>query len=82
MAGLAGHLARHLPPYAVPLFIRIQPEANTTGTFKFRKVELVEEGFDLDKVGDPIWFLPPGASDFGLFDDEKRRRLIAGEYRL
>ncbi|MDP0947577.1 AMP-binding enzyme, partial [Klebsiella pneumoniae] len=39
--GLYQTLADRLPSYAVPLFIRVQPEAETTGTFKYRKVELV-----------------------------------------
>ena len=78
----AAHLRDRLPPYAVPLFIRIQPEAETTGTFKFRKVELVKQGFDLSQTDDPIWFLEPGSDQFVEFDAVMRRRLDAGEYRL
>ena len=38
-----------LPPYAQPLFLRLQPEIETTGTFKYRKIDLVEDGFDPEK---------------------------------
>ena len=58
-AGLHAALSAKLPSYAVPIFIRVQPEAETTGTFKYRKVELVADGFDPDKVDEPIWMLDP-----------------------
>ena len=58
-AGLYKSLAAKLPSYAVPIFIRVQPEAETTGTFKYRKVELVADGFDPDKVNEPLWMFDP-----------------------
>ncbi|MDJ0979220.1 MAG: long-chain-acyl-CoA synthetase [Erythrobacter sp.] len=82
MAGFAAHCRANLPPYAVPLFVRIQPQAETTGTFKFRKVELVEEGFDLSRIEDPIWFLEPGADAYVRMGAGHQDRLAAGEYRL
>lgn len=80
--GLAGHLKANLPSYAVPLFLRIQPEADTTGTMKFRKVELVKEGFDITRVKDPIWFLEPGKSGYVAFANEHMDRIQSGAYRL
>ena len=82
ITGLAEHCKANLPPYAVPLFVRIQPEAETTGTFKFRKVELVKEGFDLTQTEDPIWFLEPGSPHYVRMEKSHEDRIIAGEYRL
>lgn len=82
MAGLKDHLARHLPTYAIPLFIRIQPQAETTGTFKFRKVELVKEGFDVAMVSDPLWFLDPGANEYVKLGPVEWARINDGGYRL
>ncbi len=82
IGGLREHLAAHLPVYAIPLFIRIQPEAETTGTFKFRKVELVKEGFDIDAVNDPIWFLEPGQQDFIRLGADQHDRIKNGGYRF
>ena len=82
MLGLAEHLRTTLPAYAVPLFLRIQPEAETTGTFKFRKVELVKQGFDLSQIDDPVWFLEPGAGEYSELDEAISDSIIAGEYRL
>lgn len=82
ISGLAEHCRANLPAYAVPLFIRLQPEAETTGTFKFRKVDLVQEGFDPERVEDPVWFLEPGAAGYVRLQSRHHDALVAGEYRL
>ena len=42
----ARHLARRLPTYAQPVFIRISATLDATETFKQKKQQLVREGFD------------------------------------
>lgn len=54
---LAQFLSDELPGYAVPLFIRLRPEQELTGTFKFRKVELKQQGFDPARVSEPLYAL-------------------------
>ncbi len=54
---LARALTAELPAYAVPLFLRVREQQETTGTFKYRKVELKNEGFDPDKVTEPLYVL-------------------------
>ena len=48
-------VARELPAYAQPLFVRLLPAIETTGTFKARKVELVGDGFDPAKIKGPLY---------------------------
>ncbi|HWU26756.1 MAG TPA: long-chain-acyl-CoA synthetase [Rhizomicrobium sp.] len=57
LAPLARTLSANLPGYARPLFIRIRPELETTGTFKLRKIDLVNEGFDPATIRDPLFIL-------------------------
>ncbi|XP_076443429.1 long-chain fatty acid transport protein 6-like [Babylonia areolata] len=45
-----------LPFYARPLFLRILPEARMTGTFKQHKVEFVQQGYDIAKVKDDLYY--------------------------
>ncbi|WP_457818026.1 hypothetical protein, partial [Staphylococcus aureus] len=60
LAALAGHVNTSLPPYARPVFLRLQHEIETTGTFKYRKMDLVEQGFDPAKVeGEPLFVRDP-----------------------
>ncbi|XP_006895366.1 PREDICTED: very long-chain acyl-CoA synthetase isoform X1 [Elephantulus edwardii] len=51
------HIAEYLPTYARPRFIRVQDTIEITGTFKHRKVTLVEEGFNPASVKDTLYFL-------------------------
>ena len=57
-------LSEHLPKYAIPVFIRVQKDADTTGTFKYRKVELVKEGFDPEIVDEPLWYFDPDTNKY------------------
>ena len=50
------HVARELPAYAQPLFVRMLPPIDTTGTFKYRKIDLVADGFDPGKIKGPLFF--------------------------
>src|SRR5258708_19477867 len=49
-------VARELPSYAQPLFVRILPAIETTGTFKARKMDLIADGFDPGKIKGPLYF--------------------------
>ncbi|XP_004421620.1 PREDICTED: very long-chain acyl-CoA synthetase [Ceratotherium simum simum] len=51
------HVADYLPSYARPRFLRIQDTIEITGTFKHRKVTLMEEGFNPAVVKDALYFL-------------------------
>jgi fatty-acyl-CoA synthase len=56
---LGAHVARELPAYAQPLFVRILPAMDTTGTFKVRKMDLVADGYDPAKVKGPLFLHDP-----------------------
>jgi fatty-acyl-CoA synthase len=53
---LYAHVGETLPAYARPAFLRVQARAELTGTFKVCKVELQAEGFDPDRVSDPLYY--------------------------
>ena len=40
------HLAKRLPDYARPVFLRIRGEMDVTSTFKQKKIDFVAQGFD------------------------------------
>lgn len=81
-SNLRAKLSSSLPAYAIPVFIRVQPEAETTGTFKYRKVELVQEGFDPSRTGDPVWILDIETGAYVPLTPERHARLSAGGYRF
>jgi fatty-acyl-CoA synthase len=53
------HVERNLPAYAQPLFVRVMPAMDTTGTFKVRKMDLVADGYDPAKIKGPLFFKDP-----------------------
>jgi fatty-acyl-CoA synthase len=53
------HVAHELPAFAQPLFVRVLPEIETTGTFKARKMDLVADGYDPAKIKGPLFFHDP-----------------------
>ena len=54
---LSAHIRAELPAYAVPLILRFKTEVEVTGTFKYRKVELVAEGFDPSSISDTMFLM-------------------------
>jgi fatty-acyl-CoA synthase len=82
LKALHAYVSAELPAYARPLFLRIQPEIETTGTFKYRKVDLVTEGFDPTKTPDPIWFDHPVERTYVRVTPELHADIQAGKFRL
>ncbi len=79
---LRQHLAGRLPPYALPLFVRILREMDVTATFKHKKDDLARAGFDPSKTSDEIYFNDDGRKSFVRLDDKLLQRIQAGQLRL
>lgn len=61
---LGKSLRDHLPGYAIPIFLRLADSLPMTGTFKVKKVELQNEGFDMKKIDDPLYFYDSKKSSY------------------
>ncbi len=80
MDALAVHLEKNLPSYARPIFLRFQHEIATTSTFKQRKIDLAEEGFDPGAIKDLLYVLDRNTDryiklDAKIYDDIKSGRM-------
>jgi fatty-acyl-CoA synthase len=82
LAALHRHLADRLPAYARPLFLRICPRAELTGTLKYTKTELAREGFDPSGCTDPLYFSHPELHAYVALDAPLYDRITAGAVRL
>jgi fatty-acyl-CoA synthase len=82
LAALRAALAAALPEYARPLFVRIVPALALTGTFKLSKRQLLEEGYDPQRVTDPLYFDDRADGRYLPLDTNLYRRLQAGSLRL
>ncbi len=79
---LAKHLHVSLPNYAVPAFVRLVTKVDLTGSFKFQKVRLRDEGYDLNKVSDPLYFLNSIQNVYVPFTAEVLQQLADGTIRI
>ena len=82
LAGLHAHLARALPDYARPLFLRVCRELEVTATFKPKKSDRVREGFDPAATADALYFDDRERGAFVPLDAALYRQILAGERRL
>ncbi len=79
---LRAHLATALPGYARPVFLRLTPQIETTGTFKYRKVDLVRDGFDPTRAPDPVFFDHPAEKRYVPVTPELYAQIESGGFRL
>ncbi len=78
----SNRIRRHLPSYAVPKFIRMKKEFETTGTHKIKKNMLREEGFDIKKISDPVFVLLPGKEAYEPLTPEIHQEILKGKYKF
>ena len=79
LEGFAAYARAELPAYAVPVFLRIQPDIDVTGTFKMVKGDLRKQGYDIGQTDDPVYVMPSGATAYTRLDADYHARLKAGE---
>ena len=79
--GLKAVLDAELPAYAQPVFIRLQPDIETTGTFKYRKMDLVEEGFDPERINGPLYYRDP-TRGYVKLSKPTYAKIVSGAARL
>jgi len=79
---LHAHIAALLPTYARPVFLRVCKEAQLTGTFKYSKTELQQEGYRLGAPSDELYFDDLAAGDFVPLDAKLYQRIQDGEIGL
>ncbi|NXP06543.1 S27A1 protein, partial [Thinocorus orbignyianus] len=73
-------LQKVLPPYARPVFLRLLPEVDTTGTFKIQKTRLQREGFD--PTSDRLYFLDLKLGRYVPLDEGLYAKICSGKAAL
>ncbi|XP_038222804.1 long-chain fatty acid transport protein 4-like [Zerene cesonia] len=80
---LAKDLARDLPAYARPIFVRVMDRMDMTGTFKMRKTDLQKEGFDPSLVKtDKLYYLDVKQNKYLPLGPEEYENINTGKIRL
>jgi fatty-acyl-CoA synthase len=73
---------KNLTDYSNPYFLRIMNEFQNTGTFKYRKVDLVKENFDVSVVKDDVYFRDDFKKCYVKMDEEIYSKIIEKEIKF
>jgi len=82
LAAMAACFKKCLPAYAVPVFLRLQQQVETTGTFKYQKNKLKEQAFDPSKTDERLLVLLPGATAYSELTADIFANIQAYQYRF
>lgn len=82
LAALRRHFVERLPSYARPVFLRFCGEVEVTGTFKYSKSDLVQQGYDPAVTTDVLYFDNPELQKFDRLDGMLYDRILKGQIRL
>jgi fatty-acyl-CoA synthase len=81
-AKLAVELGERLPAYARPVFLRLMPEIGITGTFKHRKIDLVDEGFNPSRIANPLFVFDTQTRRYLPLDAARYAEIVAGQFKI
>jgi fatty-acyl-CoA synthase len=82
VAAFRTEVAARLPPYARPVFLRILSTLEATGTFKPRKQDLIQTGFDPSRVTDPLYFDDARSQRYVPLDAALYAAILDGSIRI
>jgi fatty-acyl-CoA synthase len=82
LAAFRADAAARLPAYARPVFLRLLRSIESTATFKPRKQNLLEYGFDPARSADPLYFDDPRVQTYVPIDAALFAAITAGDLRF
>jgi fatty-acyl-CoA synthase len=82
LADFRREVHERLPAYARPVFLRMVGTLEATGTFKPKKTDLVDAGFDPTRTPDPLYFDDSRTGEFVRIDASLHAALTGGNIRL
>ena len=79
MDEFSAYVAANLPGFAQPVFVRIQADISTTGTFKMVKGDLRNQAFHLEQLGgDAIYVMMPRSKSYKKLDQKLYESILDG----
>ncbi len=82
LAAFRADVALKLPSYARPVFLRLLKNIESTGTFKPRKQDLLQAGFDPARTSDPLYFDDSRSQAYVPLDAPLFAAISAGAVRV
>lgn len=74
------YVMNEMPAYARPVFVRIQPAAETTVTFKLFKANLRKQAYNLSEIDDVVYVLKPKSTCYEVLGNDFYQSIISGQH--
>jgi fatty-acyl-CoA synthase len=82
LADLHARVTEALPAYARPVFLRLTPDLAVTSTFKQKTDGLAAEGFNPERIADPLFYNDTVAGAYARLDKGVYDAIVAGRVRV
>lgn len=82
LPALYAHVGARLADFARPVFLRLPKHLDVTGTLKPRKLGLVADGFDPDRIADPLYVADALRKTYTPLDRQRYDAIVSGAQRL
>lgn len=76
------YLKKNLPPYAIPVFVRVTHAIEKTGTFKYRKVDIQKTGYSLERPQEEVYAWLPKTDGYTLLTPELVSDIDSGAFKF
>jgi len=75
-------VVENLPPYSIPVFLRMIEELEFTGTHKLRKVNFRKQGYNIEIIKDPLFYWDNSAKKYKVFDKVEYQNLLKNKLKV
>jgi len=82
LSSLYAGMVDTLPSYARPIFVRFVEEIDVTGTFKLKKRDLQQEGFNPDALNQKVYIVDNTMKTYNLVTQEIYNNIVNGNMRF
>jgi acyl-CoA synthetase (AMP-forming)/AMP-acid ligase II len=78
----SNYISDSLPNYAIPIFIRLCKEFELTGSFKIIKNKMKNEGYEIENIGDPLYFWDQKEKRYIKYTEDLHEKVLNGEINI
>jgi len=75
-------VVENLPPYSIPVFLRMIEELEFTGTHKLRKVNFRKQGYNIEIMKEPLFYWDNSAKKYKVFDKVEYQNLLKNKLKV
>ncbi|XP_070539259.1 long-chain fatty acid transport protein 2-like [Ptychodera flava] len=76
------HVTTSLPMYACPRFLRMVDKLDKTGTFKYKKGDLIKQGFNPEEIKNKMYYIDIAGRTYKPLNESAYLHIVTGKAKL